>query len=252
MKKKVLGAFLCLVVLLVIIIAMAPAKTIWPFVADKLPKKIQAVQIGNISGSIWSPQIDKIAYQGHLLENISADVSIWNLLLGKLNSQISINDPTLKVQGDLSAGKTSINLQQTNFELDAQRLDPLMQFPVKSLSGTITGTIEQADFQANGNWETITGVGSWQNAAIGYLEESLELGNFNFELNTDENKQLVLIILDNDGVLDLAGTLTITRNKTYQIDVTTQQNLPPQIERWVKGFGRLQNNRYEIQWNGKL
>ncbi|NVJ64852.1 MAG: type II secretion system protein N [Gammaproteobacteria bacterium] len=252
MKKKILGALLSVLLLAVIIVAMAPAQTVWPLIASKLPAKFQKVQTTNIQGSIWNPKIGKIRYYDLSVENVSADISVLSLLTGNLKAQINVNDFSLKLDGKLSANTNAIEVSNLNYELAAQRFDPFMQFPVKSLKGNLTGSIEQASLQANGNWNNVQGIGSWQNAIIDYLEQSLALGNFEYQIKTDDTNNIILTVVDNQGVLDLKGQLTLMPNRSYQLDVSTQTQLPTDLENWIKNFGKLENDRYRIQWSGKL
>ncbi len=252
MKKKILGVMLSVLVLLVIVIAMAPAKTIWPIVTSKLPAKFQAIQSGEISGSIWNPHFKQIAYQNTAVNNVTADISVMSLIFAELKAGVVVEDPTLKLNGNLVATDKNLKVTELNFTIDAKRLDAHMEFPIKGLNGVISGLIDSAFFTSTGEWLSVDGLGSWDNAIINYLDESLDLGNFNFLIKTDKENNLLLVVSDNQGVLDLKGEIKFTPSKNYLIDVTTQQNLPSELETWIKSFGKKQNDRYRIQWNGKL
>lgn len=231
---------------------MAPAKTVLPMVTNSLPDHLKSIQFGQIEGSIWSPRMSSLSYKNIHLNNLRADISPLKLLLAEVDADISVDDPSLKLEGKLLASKSSIKTGSLSIDIKADRLNPFMQFPVKGLRGTMTGLIEQAAFDANGQWQQINGRGSWQQASIDYLEQSLDLGDFDFEINTSNENNLIVSIIDNQGVLDLKGQFVLEPSKTYQLDVSTQQQLPEHLERWISRLGKLENNRYRIKWSGQL
>ncbi len=252
MFKKILGVLLSLLVLLFIIVAMAPAKTILSFLQEKLPSKFQSVQFYQVEGSIWSPKIEKVTYKEHQVNNVALDLELFGLIAGKLVTAFNVNDPSLNLNGSLTIDGKEIVLQGLNGVIESRRLNPFMEFPVKGLTGELKVDISKARFQQNGVWQYIQGSGVWNDAKVYYFNNELVLGDIEFGITTDEANNINLQIIENKGAMDLQGQFQLTPEKNYHLDFTTSQQLPDNISTWVKRLGKLENNRYRVIWKGKL
>ncbi|WP_251358894.1 type II secretion system protein N [Kangiella sp. TOML190] len=255
MKKIILGSLLGMVVLLVFIAVLAPAKTIVPMLTKQLPASIKPIHISGIEGSIWSPKFASLAVKGYQLERVSLALNPFSLLSGSLNTQLQVQDPSLQLTAQLNANQQSLLITDSDFSLDASRLDPLMRFPVKGLAGEIEGQIEVFQLAANQLIEQAQGKGVWRDAMLYYLEQSLQLGDIRFELSSDQDPQnptLILTIVDNQGMLDLKGDFKLSSQGAYKLDLSMSEELPEQIKSGVQNFAKLVDGRYRIQWQGQL
>ncbi len=252
MKKKLFGILLSIVVLIVFLLVLAPARTIVPIVKSYLPPNLQSLQFGEISGSIWSPKFAAISYKQLTIQNVAIDISPFSLLAGSLSLHLSADDENLKLEGELDAQTEKVIIENLAYRLNAQLLDPFMKFPVKGVNGTIVGDIKVADFSPKDSWSNVQGNGDWLNANIEYLNNNLPLGDFKFQIATDANNNLVIEITENKGLLDIEGQLSLTPARDYKLNLTTSSSLPADLDNWIKKIARINNGRYEIVWNGKF
>ncbi len=253
MKKIILGILLGIVVLLLMLVAMAPASTILPMLKSALPQQVKALQFGQVDGSIWSPSINNVSYQNFSLKKVDIELNPLSLFIGKLKGDISIQDPKLHWQSQLSVDQKQVAVKAASYQLQASQFDPLMKFPVKGLAGELSGSLKQFILTPqNKTIQALDGEGTWQNAVIYYLEQRLALGDLNYQLTTNEQGDAIVQIMENRGLLDLKGNLRLSQSKEYFLELSTQQTLPAELEQWIKRLAQLQNNRYHIKWNGRL
>ena len=252
MKKTLLSIFLSVLVLIILLITIAPAKVIIPTILDKLPKNLQGMALQDISGTIWTPKVGTFKIKEYQLNNITFDIKPLSLMMGDLNADIKINDPLIKLTSTLEANSTKVTMREGNYEVVASWFDPFMAFPVKGIEGVITGSLEKLEVSNNQAINELNGVGSWRNAFILYLDQQLNLGDIKYQLSTTEAKDIKLDILENVGGLGLKGYLTLSPDRTYKLNISTKQDLPETISVWVQRIAKFENDRYHIVWGGKL
>lgn len=252
MKRILLGTFLSIFLLLIFAILLAPAKFAVSQIQERLPSKFKSVKLYGVKGTVWSPIISVVEYNDFRIENIRADISPLSLLFGDLKSDLLIDDLNIKFETSLSASNQMLLLEDTVYQISAETLNPLMQYPVKALSGDISGKFETASLKSGGQWQEVNGQGVWASAQIDYLEQSLLLGDLEYEIIAEDSSELKINIINNKGPLDLKGKLLLTSKRHYHLDITTTKDLPDELNNWISRLGKLQDERYRIQWKGQL
>ena len=126
-----------------------------------------------------------------------------------------------------------------------------MKLPITELSGRFIGEVSQLELTP-GELHSVTATGYWQNAVVGYPNSVLELGDIHFTIERTETGRALLTITENPGMLDLKGKLEVGFDKQYQLNVSTQSDVPPNIKQWLTQLGKTENDRILIQWNGRL
>lgn len=255
MKKIILGGLLGVLVFLVFIALLAPAKTIVPMITKQLPASIKPINIVGVEGSIWRPQFAKLAIKDYQFEQVSLTLNPLALFTGSLSSDLAIADPSLQLTAQLKASQQTLQISNADFSLDAARLDPLMRFPVKGLTGQIEAQLEAFQLSHNQWIEKAAGKGVWRDAYLYYLEQTLPLGDIQFELATEEKPQnptLIVTIVENSGALDLKGDFKLSKDRRYQLDLTLREDIPAQIKSGIQNFAKLEDGRYRIQWQGQI
>lgn len=248
MKKIIIGLAIIVFFILVLLV-LAPAKAIFPYITDK----VTGLTISHPQGTVWSASSKQIQFKNLALNNVSLSTNPLYLIAGKLASTIEVQDQELKIKGQFVLGNSAQQVEDLKYELDASWLNQFLKSPINGLEGNISGVIEE--YHSDINQQTIkrvNGNGSWHDAVIHYPNTILELGDFNYQLTTNEQNQIRINVLENKGVLDLKGYIDFGLDKSYQLNLNTQTELPENIKRWLTAFGKVQNNRIHIVWNSRL
>ncbi|ACV27715.1 type II secretion system protein N [Kangiella koreensis] len=247
MKKWVLGSIIGVTVLLIFLVVMAPARIVLPWATNDLKQ----LTLNQPSGTIWEASLESITYQGRSIEDISIKTSFFNLLIGNLSSHITVNDNGVSLEGDVILNSQNMVVNSARYQIEASSILDWVQLPITELSGRFIGDINGIEL-ATKELKTLDANGYWQNAVVGYPNSVLELGDIHFTVERTDNGRALLTITDNPGILDLKGTLEVGFDKQYQLDVSTQTDVPSNIKQWLTQLGRTEDNRILIKWNGRL
>ncbi|MBD3668189.1 MAG: type II secretion system protein N [Kangiella sp.] len=247
MKKLILSFIIGFLLLLIFVLAMAPARIVLPWFTQGLPQ----LSLNQPSGSIWNASLESISFQGKSIHNISAQTGFWSLILGNIHSDIQVDDQQLFFDGSIQLNSQQVSINNTDYELDAGAILDWVRLPISELSGRFAGEINELEL-AHNEIRKLDVEGVWQRAVIGYPNSVLELGDIHFTIQRNDNGQALLTITENPGMLDLKGTLEVGFDKQYQLNLSTQTDLPENIKQWLTQLGRIENNRVIVKWNGRL
>ncbi|MBQ0761051.1 MAG: general secretion pathway protein N [Zhongshania sp.] len=143
--KRGIWIILGLVFFVVCLVVATPA---W-IVRDILVKQQPAMAVGNVSGRVWSGQLDVVQYQGITLSGISWTLNPLGIFSG-VPVTITVNEP---VQG---AGKIGVGSEQTlqlrkvNVDGQLARLLNAMNFPSMGFDGNVSLVLQEAKINAGG------------------------------------------------------------------------------------------------------
>ncbi len=247
MKRLVLGLVSGFILLLAFVISLAPANVVLPWFTSGF----STVSLNNPTGTVWNSSLDSVSYQGRSIQKVSIDISFWHLLLGNLSSDIRIDDQNLLLDGAIKLNKQQIAIEDMRYQLEADTILDWVKLPITELSGRFIGEVMSITVNPN-ELKALDAHGYWQNAVIGYPNSTLELGDIHFTVTRTDNGRALLTITENPGMLDLKGTLEVGFDKQYQLNVSTQTDVPSHIKQWLTQLGRVENNRILIKWNGRL
>lgn len=249
MIKKILWFALILIVLLSLIIALAPARAIFPFIADKVP----GLMLSQASGSIWSSQIKTAKYRNVTLNQIDLEMDALPLLAGDLEGKLKVDDPNLELNAALKFNKEVIGLNNVNYKIDASWLHKVAQMPLERLTGAISGKVKIAEYNNKTNSIlSLQGEGLWSGAGLSWPNFQFDLGDIRYELSKLDDKRIEVQILENNGPFDLKGSISLSTSKQYQIDINLTEELPASIANSIKLIGKVSNGRVYIKWRGRL
>lgn len=249
MKKIILGAFLALMLFIAILVMLAPAKVITPWITDAVP----GLHLSNVNGSIWSANIAQAKYRNVVLENIKLEVNPLSLIAGKLNADVVIDDPNINIQADAILSSEDYKVENGQFDIDSSYVISLFRTPLQDLSGRVIGTV--TDFRFNNNQlAALEGEGEWKSAIIHYPNNNLELGDIAFRLSemSEQRNGARVEIINNKGVLDLQGYIEIGLDKQFNMNVHATDQLPANIKSWLTTWGRQRGDRIYLEWRGRL
>lgn len=247
MKKWVLGSIAGVALLLIFLVAMAPARVILPWATNGQTQ----LTLNQPSGTLWDASLESITFQGRSIEDVSIKTSFFNLLIGKLSSHVRVNDNGLSLEGDITLNRQNMVVNNARYQIVASKILDWVQLPITELSGRFIGDVNSIELAAK-ELKALDINGYWQNAVVGYPNSVLELGDIHFTIERTDSGRALLTITDNPGMLDLKGTLEVGFDKQYQLEVSTQTDLPSNIKQWLTQLGRTEDNRILIKWNGRL
>jgi len=98
----------------------------------------------------------------------------------------------------------------------------------------------------------LNGQGQWANAVIEYPNNDVELGNIEFRVIRIDDNKAKLEIVNNDGVLDLKGFIDISLDKRFNMKLHSTASLPDNLKNWLSSWGREENGRIYLEWQGQL
>ena len=248
MKKTLIVIGLALLIFVFFLLAIAPAKVATRMITDMVPGLV----LNNVEGSLWSIEAKSVQYKQFKLNNINLSSNPFALLVGQLSSELTVNDPALTVDSNVKLSQSEYQLTDTHYELDAAFITDNVRVPIEGLKGRINGTIQKAHLTQK-ELLALQGSGQWRGAVIEYPNNNLELGDIRYALSkvAEQNKARVDIV-ENQGPLDLKGFIELSMDKSFRMDVHTTTDLPANLKNWLSVWGRQQNNRIHIQWQGRL
>lgn len=249
MKKVILGAILALIVFMVLLLALAPAKVATPLISDIVP----GVSFSGVKGSVWSFQAETIHYQKYAINDVTLNTNPLALLMGSLQSDLKVDDENAKLSADLSLGQDNFEFSKVAYDIDVSYIVDNLNTAIEGAKGQLSGTIDTAHIK-NNKLLALQGVGQWNNALIEYPNNNLDLGNIKFELTkaTQSDNTLRLQIIENQGVLDLRGYIELSLDKSFTMKLHSSSSLPPNLKSWLTRWGRTQGDRIYLEWRGKL
>ncbi|GAA4358879.1 type II secretion system protein N [Kangiella marina] len=249
MKKIILGSVAALIVFVILLVVMTPARVVTSWITDAVP----GVQMGQVTGTIWNPAIEQVQYRNLTLRNIELETSLAPLMWGNLTTGITINDPNVKLTSQASLSSGRYELTDANIDIDTAYVIELIRTPLEGLSGQVTGIVSNAVFNDN-KITQLNGEGTWSNAVIQYPNNNLELGDLRFKLSqmSNQGNGARVDIIDNDGVLDLKGFIEVGLDKQFNMRVHATNELPENLKQWLTRWGRQQDDRIYLEWQGRL
>ena len=102
-----------LVIIVITLIYKLPAK----FIYQQFPNN-SSIQLTDISGSIWSGHIDSINTPQLTFNKLDWQLSPWALLVGDIDVQWTLDDPSVKLQGELSLSAEALSLMNIKGHID--------------------------------------------------------------------------------------------------------------------------------------
>lgn len=208
MKASRLYATCAGFVLLASLVAMLPAQ----YAFQQLEQHLQPIRLTGIEGSIWSGSARTLSDQRFTVHNVSWQVSVWELLSGRINLSWQIDDGLGQASGILVFTDDDVRLQSLNADLDMQRLVPqLVQIPVRVAGRLVVEDVSLA--MRKGSLASAGGQLHWRRATV-LRPHYIQLGSFSARL-TAQQGALNLQLSDNEAALALQGKLNLQPDRSY-------------------------------------
>ena len=228
LKKIFVAAAVVIAAYLVFVIALTPASVALEQV--KLPKTIK---LGQVDGTIWSPSISQVNFQGINVHQVNADISPLALLLMSINADVRFGDRLNdgpKGQGNIALSQSEIKASDLTVNMAANEVAPLLPLPIPveafgefQLNITALTLVDNKCQQAQG---TLT----WQRAAVRAMEQDIELGNFSASISCEQDKLALTLAPDNRLGLSYQVLVNLTGRMSGQGYLQPGADFPKQLK----------------------
>ncbi|NMP30422.1 type II secretion system protein N [Thalassotalea sp. M1531] len=191
MKSKLALAGVLVFLYLFFVVALIPANVAVGWFS--LPK---ALKLGEVKGSVWQSEVSSLSFNQFDVQNITASVNPWSLLLLSPSADITFGErlmsgPQGKAYVTLTANE--LMLSDTTINIAAGEIVPFipLPIPVEAFGGVVLD-IKQLSITSN---ECIHASGTihWRRSAVMALEQNIEFGDLKASIRC-QNKMLALEI----------------------------------------------------------
>ncbi|MDN3653005.1 type II secretion system protein N [Thalassotalea ponticola] len=243
-KKYILPIFAFLLLYVLFVVVLAPAKKVLSYV--DLPK---GVYLGMVSGSVFSGKADVVRLGDHSVEQVQWQLKPLSLLLLNPTADVTFGAPRLGYQGQLTASNLLATPSLRNVEITAD-------------ADYVVGQLNlMVDVQAQGQLqlalenfipgqavcEQATGDLLWQQAEINATGEYVALGDFDADISCQQGDVVLDVNKDNGLGIELKASFNGRQVRANGF-LTPGEQFPQALEPMLGFMGRKDNQgRYRIR-----
>jgi len=233
------------------LLILTPASTIVAQL-DLPPKR---VSLDNVTGSIWSGNIDHAVINRQSVNNIQWSLSPWSLLVASINSDIEADvfNNRVNTNLDYSLLSSQIRLTDVKSTINASDIQKQLNLPFGELHGVIQVNAEQVDIIPK-SLPAISALISWKKAQL-TLAEKISFGDLFLRLSPADNGDLAGELSNIGGQLSIKGTIKVTAKQIYTLNVrlTPRANASAELLSIVKLVApKKKANEHIINRSGHL
>ena len=222
----------------------------------KLVSLPASVQLGPVSGTLWSGQIQGVQQGAWYLPQLSWQLqlsSLWRGQLGLLLSGGELKDqdqPYLKLQAKLSPG--AVTVTQSVLRLPMAGLMSQLQLPMPvDASGELVLNLQQLTL-GQPYCNALSGNASWQQARFKSPIGWLDLRQIDAKLSCEQGNLRLVTLPDNPLALAITADVMAGR---YQLNGTLKPDasMPKEVHDAMRFVSQPDaNGRYSIQFGGQI
>ena len=161
--KTVALIFIGLLTFCVGIISNLPA-SLFSKQINNVTQSVNGLQVGKIFGTIWNGSIEA-RYNEFPVSRVSWDTSLFHLIFGQLNLEVSINAAGLEGKSDLLLLNDSIKLSNLRLEINSSFINEATESFGLELSESFT--VRTSEIYVSDNWfSQINGKIAWPGGSI--------------------------------------------------------------------------------------
>lgn len=221
--RLVLVAVLTVVVALLV---MFPARVAYRWASPPL------MSMSGIEGTVWSGTAREFTTNGVYLSNLSWSIRPLHLFTGKALYVVSGTPATGFLDSEIAIGLGGrITLRNLSASVPLQMIERAAN--IAGLRGNASLQFERLEL-VNGRPAAIDGTVDIANLVVPMLGRS-SLGGYRAEFFT-QNNGIVASVEDTDGVVDLAGSVNLNLDGSYQFlgQVKAKSNTPESISNQLR------------------
>lgn len=231
---------------LIAVVALLPARVVYQWVSPA------ELRLAGISGTVWSGRASHASVNGWYIRNLEWRARPWALALGQAKAQVS-GEPAAgffeATVGIGAGGRVTVTAATASVSL-ASLAGALSQ---PGLSGAANLQIERLEIH-DGLPVAATGRLAIDSLFAPLIYEAAPIGGYQAEFFTREDG-IAASVEDTDGVLDLAGSLTLSPDRNYAFVAKLAPK--PGIDEGLRNRLRFLGNpdergQYELRLEGEL
>ncbi|MBT8444142.1 MAG: type II secretion system protein N [Gammaproteobacteria bacterium] len=236
---------------LVFAVALVPARII----GAVLPAG--PITISDTSGTLWSGTARSVRVAGFELQDVSWDVHVLSLLIGRLSLSIDGKWGAGFVRGDIATGIGGA-LRVRDLRVAGPLAPVLRLMNMRGSGGELS--IDIAELDIEDQWPTrvvgTVGVGRLPFSMLGIPGGSM--GNYGLEFDIPEVAEDGVIpgtLMDKGGPLEVVGELRLTPPQDYGIQarLKARPDAPPELTQGLMLAGpKLPDGSHEFEMTGSL
>jgi len=211
----------------------------------------EVVAISGIQGSIWRGHALEGEIGGIYVRNLNWRMRPWQLLTGELAYDIEADAVSGFVNGEVAIGVGgSASIRNLTASMSLQSMQSIVGMP--GLDGTANLQFERLVFE-NGIPVAAAGTLEVANLVAPLIHRS-SVGGFRAEFFTQESG-IVASVEDTDAVVELAGSLSVSLDRTYQFlaQVAPKGTTPASLREQMRFLGTPnERGQYELRLEGQL
>lgn len=237
---------LILVAVLTLVIALVvtfPARVAYRLASSPF------LAMNGIAGTVWSGSAREFSTNGVYLRKLEWSMKPMHLLTGKAVYAVTGSPATGFFDGEIELGVGgSLEVRDLAAAMPLQMFERAIGVP--GLRGSASLRFERLRL-VNGRAVALDGTLDIDNLVVPMAHRA-SLGGFRAEFFT-QNNGIVGSIEDADGILDLAGTLTLTPDRAYTFlgYITPKPGTPENLRQQIQYLPRTdQPNQYELRLEG--
>ena len=203
---------------LMFLIATLPAERAYDWFKAQVPN----IKVYALDGSVWSGKADAIEIDGQVLREFEWSIRLMSLFMGRVESEISFDNNASWAKG--SVGKSLLSgdilVKDLTGQVSAEELQSMLPSIPAKLGGSFQLTFDDLAYSTDASVLTLAeGYVDWRDASVTVLQKAA-IGDFQVDLTTTDLGISGVFSDANAGPLSVQGSLTLSPDKTYQVDAT--------------------------------
>ena len=228
---------------LIALIVLFPARVAYRIVSSPL------IVMSGITGTVWNGHAREFSTNGVYLRDLEWQIRPLRLFTGKIVYDISGSPVSGFLESEVAVGLGgSLTLSDLTASVPLQMLEGAVG--VAGLRGMASLQFERLKL-VDGRAVALDGTIDMADVVVPMVSRS-SLGGYRAEFFTQDDS-IVASVEDTDGVLDLAGSLTISADKSYEFlgHVVPRNNTPSDLAQRVRLLPRADRpGQFVIQFGG--
>ena len=228
------------------IVALLPARVVYPWLAPS------EVRLAGISGTVWRGRAAHANVRGWYLRHLEWHVRPWALAIGRVQAQLTGEPQAGFFEATVSVGASgSVSVTAATASVSLSSLAGALRLP--GLSGKASLRLQRLEIR-DGLPVAAAGQLTVDELFAPAIYATSVLGGYRAEFFTRDDG-IAASVEDTAGVLDLAGSLTLGRDRYYAF--IAQLAPKPGIDDDLKNRLRFLGNpdargHYELRLEGQL
>ncbi|PKF51405.1 type II secretion system protein N [Enterovibrio nigricans] len=249
MKRIIIMSMLFVLTLLVSLVVHIPANFIFSYIPP-----VQGLQLGAISGTIWSGTAASVSWQGQPMGKLNWHLNIMPLLTGNADVAIRLSGVKgLSAKGNIGYGMSGAYANNLLFSTSANVVQSFIPYPLPvSLAGQFDLTVRDYLFTQKPFCDELEGNIAWSQGSVTSQLGTIDPGLVVANLTCDEGR-LSLDGGSKSDALETEFSLLLSPDQRYNMNgwFVPGNALPPSMKGALGFMGQPDNEgRYRLSFSG--